>query len=590
MRPCKRQTGGVKLKPNSSPGFAPVMEMIQNPQSELKLISHKSAYGFMFELIVPPEYTKYLALNKNKQKFTVPVTNFILKIVLIPNDEASQLIVIRGPGRMIDGTRKYFENKRRFLKEVQTQQEIWLTSITGGKPDICPSVANFALLDNDNSTILLNYLYTHKTNNATTFETKMGEVLLYILNEVNKGNTIGIILMPKVINSQTMENFEDATEHDISLSPEERSIRLNKAYANIIAQIVRLYILTGYAHNDLHTENILIQTLTHNLGRNTINIKSQLIDFGNVNSIETKGTSALLNYLFSVQQQPRNIKRKNDEINNKSGDKDKAMMILMNKIYPYPTSSNINWLFDSIRSLRDDAKTVMLTNAFDILIDNMVSEDMITGLLPQTMQQYKKKGLIFDPDVNININDYYFVIDRKNIDLTVAVPKQPARSFSISDLYQPHIPPAEINRSYNGSYNGSDSDTIVEPDSSSRPYYGEDGSRSASSSGTVVDVSRSASSSGTIVDNYNDYDYDDIGINETTNSSSIIENQSVRKEKDDDIIITDFDGGYKKSKRTRKPRTNKSKKKKTRKNNLKKSKTRKNNLKKSKTRKNNIRR
>lgn len=559
MRTCKTQTGGVKLRPGNRPGFAPVMEMIQNPNSELKLLSHTSAYGCMFELIVPSLETKYLALNKKQNKFTVAVTNFILKIVIIPDDNASELFIIRGPSRMTDGTTKRFEKKYRFLKEVQTQQEIWLTSITGGKPDICPSVANFALLDNDNSQILLNYLYTHKTNNETTFETKMGEVLLYILYQVNRGNYIGIILMPKVINSQTMEHFEYTTQNDISLSSQEKSLRLNKAYANVIAQIIRLYILTGYAHNDLHNENILIQSLTD---RNTINIKSQLIDFGNVKIIKTEGTHSLLDYLFTLQQPTDKKKRTNGEIYKESGDKkEEVIMMFLNRIYPNPTNNNINWLFELIGWLSPSDKSEMLTKAFDILIANMVSEDMITGLLPKTMELYKKKGLIFDPDANINIDDYYFAIDRRNIDLTVAIPKLPSRSLSLSDSYQPHIPPAEIN----GSYNGSDSDTNVEPDKSSTSYDGKD-------------VSRSTGSSGTVEDNYSDYDYDidDIGVNADIGSSSIIDNQSVGKSKGDDWVLSDF-GGKPKTKRSKR-RTNKSKKKKTRKNNLKKSKTRKNNI------------
>ena len=242
------QRGGLKLKDRQKTGFTPVYDMIE--KGTLSLLTYSSLKGFMINLEVPEEYSEYLALNKSI-RFETPVTNFILKFAVITPLNDMRLDRYKNKS-------KSSESKQSFFEEAKLQQYIWKTSIAGGKPEICPPVANFSLFDNVNSRYLLDYL-----KGKTSRDTR--EVFDYLLDQVNGYNSgIGIIVMPKIENSDTL--------HQFVLNNDETSA--NQAYACVIAQIVKLFIIIKVIHFDLHRGNALIYWNPDSV------IESYLIDFG----------------------------------------------------------------------------------------------------------------------------------------------------------------------------------------------------------------------------------------------------------------------------------------------------------------------
>lgn len=547
MRTCKTQTGGVKLKNPTNAGFTPVLNMLNHPESKMEMLSYESLFGFLFELIVDKSATEYLGLSKSQKTFSVPITNFILKIVVIGKDGDGGITSRYLPNFF--GTQKECELSDSFINESKMQQDIWLGSITGGHPELCPSVANFSLFDNENSQKLLNYLYKREPNPTITQRIIS---FLYELTGINAQYSIGIILMPKVMNSITMQYFGYTTVHDVSLLPKEKNSKMYQAYSNVIAQIARLYILTGIVHVDLHPGNILIQKVNSR-------VKSQLIDFGRVvhvpdNPDNPNNRKALFDELFPLKTQ--RTKRPADSTFNEGMDKEKYMKKLLSIIYPDPSRGKIRWLFNAINSLIKNDQTTILTDAFGTLLSNIVNVDATQSILPKTIEGYLRDGYLFD--TKQDISQYYFSMPDNMPQLsasTIEVPNIREQQLFLTDSDECHLPSAQ--KMQHDSSTVLNPDSATEPDSQSSPYD------ESGSSGTVADASGSSRRA----------DIDDIdGIDDDIEKK----NQFVGKAKYDDLILSDL-GGKPKTKRSKR-RTNKSKKKKTRKNNLKKSKTRKNNI------------
>jgi hypothetical protein len=495
MTPCKTQTGGVKLINPKNIGFTPVLNMLTHPDSKIETLSYESLFGFMFELIVDKSATEYAGLTKSQKLFTVKITNFILKIVVIGREGDGGITSRYLPDFF--GTQKACELNESFINEARIQQDIWLSSIKGGHPELCPSVANFSLFDNKNSQTLLNYLYTLE---RTPSITQRIISFLYELIRINQHYSIGIILMPKVMNSVTMKDFGYKTVHDVTLPLDQKYSIMYQAYSNVIAQIARLYILTGIIHVDLHPRNILIQRDNYN------HVKSQIIDFGRVVHVvedpnNPNNRKALFDELFSFK--PERIKRKSNDIGQdivpKSKQKEEYINKFLRIIYPDPSRGNIRWLFNAINSLSEDIQTKILTDAFDILLSNIVKADGSQSILPETIQSYLKKGNLFD--TNKDIIQYYFTMptDIPQISAsTIEVPKIREEQLFLSDSDECHIPPAQKMQR--------DSSTLVDEaqqDANSRTIIDE-----PEDSSTIVDGNQD---SRTIVDDIDDIDdVDDI--------------------------------------------------------------------------------
>ena len=378
-----KQFGGLKLKNSSKTGFKAVYDMINSPSGTVNLLTYKSLKGFMFVLNVSEDDSEYLTLNGTK--FTKPVTSFILKFAVITprNDEALDIY---------KGRDKASESKDSYFEEAKLQQQIWKSSITGGRPELCPPVANFSLFNNKNSKDLMAFFQTR-----TTGDTK--DVFDYLFTQANKlpTNEIGVIVMPNVEKSATFGDFIDQPAgtnfYGLSLNTEYK----NMAYAYVTAQIARLFINIGVIHFDLHSGNALIYLAPDNT------IKSLIIDFGRASNIMSNRDDDYLN----VSEKEKMSEKKEEffnrlfDLNEDTPDREKGKFIL--EILDYIADLDLTknqqlFNFSDAQRYQMDwyrnypRRSYVPVMAFNILKATTTSEG--TKMLPTTIEQYERQGFL----------------------------------------------------------------------------------------------------------------------------------------------------------------------------------------------------
>jgi len=396
-----RQNGGLKLKNSSKKGFQPIIDMINSSSSNLSLLTYKSLKGFMIILDVSEENSEYFGLNN---RFTKPITSYILKFAAITTNNDENLPLFKG-------IEKSSESKNSFYNEAKLQQEIWKKSIIGSRPEICPPVANFVLFDRNNSKELCDF-FQKKTNNND-----VKDIFAYFDNIINNINGLGVIVMPNIVNSTTFSDF-------ISLSSGTNfngiiidTNTINEAFANISAQIIRLFVVCGVIHFDLHGGNSLIFVNSSN------KISCIIIDFGRASSFLNEIDDDYLtvtekNNLRNMQ----NIYIEHFFISYDNSKKEKYVIDLLDFIanedkiknqllfsYTDPNSYQMDWynLYPKISSV--------LLMTFDIFKSQFVIED--TKTTSNTIKKYEKQGylLSFERPVdsffynlngNLNVNTF----------------------------------------------------------------------------------------------------------------------------------------------------------------------------------------
>ena len=276
------QTGGLYLKNVNKKGFRPILDMIVHPSSTLKNLTYDSLKGFMAVLTVDRENSEYNYLSETSpMTFSKPVTEYLLKIAIITETEKKIGIiktVSEKSAEVIkekkkeeedeDGIIKYSETKQSFIEEAKIQQKIWYTSLSNGKDQLCPSIANFSLFSNKNSKRLLNIL-KNKTNDKVLRHIVFN--WLYDAIDHDQSNEIGIITMPLIQKSSTFSSYVESYENGKSTR---RDFLL--ALESFLIQIVRLWIDNRIYHADLHMNNCLIYKDYRG------EIKCVIIDFGKI--------------------------------------------------------------------------------------------------------------------------------------------------------------------------------------------------------------------------------------------------------------------------------------------------------------------
>ena len=224
--------GAIKKNPGKN-GFTPISDML-DINATLKLLSDDSLYGFILELTVREEDSEYTTINNQ------PITNFVLKIVVTSPEKNSILPRYKDKNKLS-------ESVSNFVNEAKIQQGIWLQSVQYGNPEICPDVLDVFFFNYQNSIHLIRLFET------VTLDDQIRYRMLQYLNNIfnnpkNVAYGIGLIVMPKIMNSVSLDSY--LSNYSIN----------NIVYSNIIAQIVRLFIVNGVIHLDLHSNNILINT------------------------------------------------------------------------------------------------------------------------------------------------------------------------------------------------------------------------------------------------------------------------------------------------------------------------------------------
>jgi hypothetical protein len=246
--------GGLKLLlSKNNDGFEPVYEMIMNDKSNFKLMTASSLSGFIFTLEVPEDVSRYADINSDKTGFDKIITNFVIKIVLIADEDDDDYEM----GEYKKNVKTY-ETKDDFYKEAKSQQKIWMKSIENGASEICPSVANLSFLDYEDTQTLFSTL-ANKSNN----DKDMIDVLEFLYK--NNIDGMGILTMKNYKNSKTMREY--LADENVSQTDKQHVLNYT------MVKVIRLA-LVGYVHLDLHPSNVLVT--------DDINNKSVLIDFGRV--------------------------------------------------------------------------------------------------------------------------------------------------------------------------------------------------------------------------------------------------------------------------------------------------------------------
>jgi len=235
--------------------------MIQNA-SEIKCISYRSLVGYIFIIKIEPNDAVFLNLD-SANKYTIPVTNILVKFALITPTKKEYA----------DGT-KITINNEDFEKEKNIQLDIYRKTIQRNTP-ICPSIIYYDVIPNTaNSELLTIFSNKREVKNSKT-QMITRDILFY---KNNKSVNVGIIGMEYANGYTTFNNYLDDITRDQTIRIyNSRECGDNcRCIANIIINIIRLFISTGIIHMDLHTNNIMV-----NVNEN----KSLLIDFGFYNKL-----------------------------------------------------------------------------------------------------------------------------------------------------------------------------------------------------------------------------------------------------------------------------------------------------------------
>ena len=433
------QYGGLYLKNVNKKGFKPILDMINYPDSTIKLLTYDSLKGFMIVLNVNEENSEYNYLSETSpRKFTKPVTEYLLKLAIITKKEKSlgrignkSINTITGIINMIAGINdggilKYSETMDSFIEEAKIQQKIWYTSLSNGKDQLCPSIANFSTFTNKNSRELINVLQ-NKTND---------DVLRHILNWMNQllekdasDIELGIITMPLIQNSSTFYKYLESYENgNVSQRDFLSAIEL------FLIQISRLWLDHRIYHADLHTNNSLIYKTENG------EIKCVLIDFGRIIDFNTfikkyKDEDGLTSDLFvSINEQ---INKKINELGFKllaseAANESEAAMTSTQKIdgieklykdiYNFDSMyykqvygiihGNSYDYYNTIMSLKPDLKNEVFERVYNKLYE-MYGKNNIVGKDEQSIDFFiknKKRFFLVEPKPK---NKYYYTLKKE---------------------------------------------------------------------------------------------------------------------------------------------------------------------------------
>ena len=298
------QKGGLKLINPEISHIVALTNMLNSPGVEISILSVMSLKGFILIFSVQEENSEYFMQNISNGRFDTPVTSYILKLA----------VTTPSPIRLdpYAFSNKLSETPESFYNEVLLQQNVWIKSITGNRPPICPSIGSFFLFNNINAVKCLNFFKSLTRNELKSYRngtadgnriTTLGkpmpleymarnkiDLFDYLLRQINSYTGqraragLGMILMQNVLECQTLETFlskniTSGPHYSYSVVGNARA-QFNNSMSLLISQIIRLFIEIGVIHFDLHENNALY---------GGINIKKWLlIDFGLASDVVIK--------------------------------------------------------------------------------------------------------------------------------------------------------------------------------------------------------------------------------------------------------------------------------------------------------------
>ena len=245
----------------------------------LTALSSESLFGFVFKLTLSGDlHYPYVTTNN------IPIHDFIIKLVGVSTtqekDRLPSFTLVTHPGALggYKNIHKELVTQTNFNAEADLQEYVWKESVSYGRPELCPSVEYAGIIDSDEKiNILLSKFVYHLPNNSVE-----NSIMTYLNNIIYDRKTnsrypnrrLGVVLMPAVPNARTFFSFIQPNKRD---APYVTVAVVNDVVANIIAQIVRLFVWLKVIHLDLHSNNVLVYYKTEVLSRQ---YESTIIDFG----------------------------------------------------------------------------------------------------------------------------------------------------------------------------------------------------------------------------------------------------------------------------------------------------------------------
>jgi len=297
------QHGGLALNPNKNfegntetEKYAKAFtNMIENAIA-IKCISYNSLAGYIFTIEINEQDVVFYGLN-DQNVFDVPVTKLLVKFVLISHEPTNYITNIGMKISKSGKKNKITITEEDFEKEKQIQLDIYDKTLKSNNIPISPSIIYYDVIPSKTNSDILNIFYNkiiekYKYTKNKYQESKQNDVLKKNYGEMTlskivideiiryKINTksnfdVGVIGMEYANDYTTFNNYlneitGEAKTRQLMYSSKECGINCN-CIANIIINIIRLFISTGVIHMDLHVNNIMV---------NVDKQKSLLIDFG----------------------------------------------------------------------------------------------------------------------------------------------------------------------------------------------------------------------------------------------------------------------------------------------------------------------
>jgi len=270
--------------------------MLNSPGASIEMLTCGSAKGFMFEMTVLPENSAFYNPGAG-ERTAAPITSFIVKLAVTSqqNDEELDDYVPINNGTPVG---KSTETAESYFQEARLQQNVWMTTLAGNRVPISPPIVSFSLFDNQNGRSFLTFL-NYKVKKPKSVHT-VNYLRTVLQNPANYG--LGMIIMSKVLDSDTFENFlynEQTSFQGVTVTDHV----VDDVYAKLISKIVRLFIEVGVIHFDLHMKNALIYLRSHH------SLNAYIIDYGRASSVKDATTNE---YLGRSEKNP--LRKKSEDL------------------------------------------------------------------------------------------------------------------------------------------------------------------------------------------------------------------------------------------------------------------------------------
>lgn len=228
-------------------------ELVFNRANNVYHISSSSSYGIVYGITLP-ENVEPLHIEYGQ-----PIRNYVLKIALInPDEDYEDDEEVQTPPDDEENINKRVMRLDEFTQEIVTQNFIWNKTSTRGNP-VCPSV-----IDEGCGVFAYNFpeLLLQKYPD-------LAPSMNLVLQQSEEKHAYPAFMLMNLIRGRPLHVVHHLPQSEISF------YNLSLLYQRIFVKAMRLCLECNILHEDLHSNNILVDD----------NLNPFLIDFGRVRRI-----------------------------------------------------------------------------------------------------------------------------------------------------------------------------------------------------------------------------------------------------------------------------------------------------------------